>query len=75
MVPPIRPFQERASSASSFHASLFQAVDGVMSLALCQQVVFQAHLIRWLIRDGGGGGGGGGGGRDERVKARPRIPP
>ena len=28
-----------------------------------------------LIRDGGRGGGGGGGGGDERVKARPRIPP
>ena len=40
--PPEMPFQERSSSASSFHACLFQAIDGVMSLALCRQVVSQA---------------------------------
>ena len=33
--------RERAI-ASSFHASLLQAIDGVMSLALCPQVVSQA---------------------------------
>ena len=32
----------RSSSASSFHASLLQAIDGVMSLVLCPQVVSQA---------------------------------
>ena len=32
----------RSSSASSFHASLLQAISGVMSLALCPQVVSQA---------------------------------
>ena len=37
-----RPFKGRSSSASSFHASLLQAIDGVVSLALCPQVVFQA---------------------------------
>ena len=38
-----RPFNEdRLSSASSFHGSLLQAIDGVMSLALCPQVVSQA---------------------------------
>ena len=39
-------FQGRLSSASSFHTSLLQAIDGVMSLALCLQVVSQApqHL-------------------------------
>ena len=37
-----RPFQGRSSSASTFHASLLQAIDGVMSLALCPQVVSQA---------------------------------
>ena len=39
-------FQRRSSSASSFYASLLQAIDGVMSLALCPQVVSQApqHL-------------------------------
>ena len=37
-----RPFKWRSSSASSFHASLLQAIDGVMSLALCPQVVSQA---------------------------------
>ena len=35
-------FQGRSSSASSFHASLLQAIDGVMSLTLCPQVVSQA---------------------------------
>ena len=40
-------FQGRSSSASSLHASLLQAIDGVMSLALCQQVMSHApqHLI------------------------------
>ena len=37
------PFQGRSSSASSFHTSLRQAIDGEMSLALCTQVVSQAH--------------------------------
>ena len=37
-----RPFKGRSSSASSFHASLLQAIDGVMSLALYPQVVPQA---------------------------------
>ena len=43
---PLSSFQGRASSTSSFHASLFQAINGVMSLALCLQVVSQApqHL-------------------------------
>ena len=30
---PLSSFQGRSSSASSFHASLLQAIDGVMSLA------------------------------------------
>ena len=34
-------FQGRSSSSSSFHVSLLQAIDGVMSLALCPQVVSQ----------------------------------
>ena len=42
-----RPFKEdRLAEASleeaSFHASLLQAIDGVMSSALCPQVVSQA---------------------------------
>ena len=37
-----RLFKEGSSSASSSHASLLQAIDGVMSLALCPQVVSQA---------------------------------
>ena len=39
-------FQKRLSGASSFKASLLQAINGVMSLALCPQVVFHAsqHL-------------------------------
>ena len=39
---PLSSFQGRSSSASSFHASLLQAINGVMSLALCPQVVSQA---------------------------------
>ena len=39
---PLSSFQGRSSSASSFHATLLQPIDGVMSLALCPQVVFQA---------------------------------
>ena len=38
---PLSSFQGRSSSASSFHASLLQAID-VVSLALCPQVVSQA---------------------------------
>ena len=36
------PFQGRLPSSSSFYASLLQAVNGVMSLALCLQVMSQA---------------------------------
>ena len=39
---PLSSFQERSSSASSFHASLLQAISGVMSLVLCLQAVSQA---------------------------------
>ena len=39
---PLSSFQGRSSSASSFHASVLQEIDGVMLLALCPQVVFQA---------------------------------
>ena len=35
-------FQGRSSSTSSFHASLLQATDGVMPLALCPQVLSTA---------------------------------
>ena len=44
---PLSSFQGRSSSASSFHASLLQAIDDAMSLALCLQVVSQAsqHFI------------------------------
>ena len=39
---PLSSFQGRSSSASSFHASFLQAIDGVMCLALSPQVVSQA---------------------------------
>ena len=39
---PLSSFQGRSSSASSVHASLLQAIDDVMSLALCLPVVSQA---------------------------------
>ena len=38
---PVSSFQGRSSNASSFHASLLQAIDGVVSLALCIQVTAQ----------------------------------
>ena len=40
-------FQGRSSSASSFHASLLRAIGGMMSLALCLQVVSQASQHFW----------------------------
>ena len=39
---PLSSFQRRSSSTSSLHASLLQAIDGVMSLALCPQLLPQA---------------------------------
>ena len=39
---PLSSFQGRSCSASFFHASLFEATNGVMSLALCLWVVSQA---------------------------------
>ena len=39
---PFLSFEGRSSRASSFHASLLQAIDSVMSLALSPQVVSQA---------------------------------
>ena len=38
------PFQGRSSSASSFYASLLQVIDGVMSSALCPQVVSHTSI-------------------------------
>ena len=38
---PLSFFEGRSSNASSFHVSLLKAVDGVMSLALCSQIVSQ----------------------------------
>ena len=43
----VSSFEGRSSSASSFHASLLQAIDGVLSLALWPQVVSQAQQ-RWI---------------------------
>ena len=44
---PLLSFQGRSPSASSFHTFLLQAIDGVMSVALCPQVVSQTsqHFI------------------------------
>ena len=39
---PLSSFQGRSSSTFSFNASLLQVINGVMSLALCPQVVSQA---------------------------------
>ena len=38
---PFTSSKGRSLSASSFYAALLQAIDGVMSLALCPQVVSQ----------------------------------
>ena len=43
---PLLPCQRRLSRASSFHASLLQVINGVMSLALCPQVESQAQHFR-----------------------------
>ena len=43
---PFSSFQGRSFSASSFHASLLQAIDGVMSLALCPIYVFM-YPVYW----------------------------
>ena len=40
---PFSSFQGRSSRAMSFYASLLQAIDGVMSLALCPHVVSEAR--------------------------------
>ena len=47
---PLSSFQGRSSSASSFHASVLQAIGGVLSLALCPQVVSQAPCSKPLVR-------------------------
>jgi len=49
---PLSSFQGRSSSASSFNTSLLQAIDSVMSLALCPQLVSQAPLYFFSFRDG-----------------------
>ena len=41
MAGPFWSFQGRSSSASSFHASLLQAIDDVVTLALCSKLVSQ----------------------------------
>ena len=51
---PVLPlFKGRSSISSSFYASLLQAIDGVMSFALCPQLVSQqwrAWIAQWLER-------------------------
>ena len=53
---PLSPFQGRSSSASSFHASLLQKIDGLMSLALCPRfhrtvprewLFVELMIVRW----------------------------
>ena len=46
------PFEARSRTDSSFLASLLMATDGVMSMALCQQVVPQTaeHFSLWTTR-------------------------
>ena len=43
---PLSSFQGRPSSASSFHASLLQVIDGVMPLALCPQVSLMSEATQ-----------------------------
>ena len=47
---PLSSFQGRSSGVSSFNASLLQAVDGVVSLALCPQVVLKLLNTSDLLR-------------------------
>ena len=44
---PLSSFQRRSSSVSPFYASLLQATGGVMSLALCPQVVSEVQVVTW----------------------------
>ena len=44
---PLSSFQRRLPSASSFNTSLLRAISGVMSLALCSQIVPQASQHFW----------------------------
>ena len=43
---PFASFQGRLSSASSFNASFLQAIDGVMALASCPQVVSSSSTFQ-----------------------------
>ena len=47
---PLSSFQGRSTSVSSFHASLLQVIDGVMSLVLCLQVMSEASQHLDLLR-------------------------
>ena len=42
---PLSSLQGRSSSASSFHASLLQEIDGVMSVALCPIFVRVSRMV------------------------------
>ena len=44
---PLSSFQRRSSSVSPFYASFLQAIDGVMSLALCLQVESEVQVVTW----------------------------
>ena len=48
---PFSSYQGRSLSASSVYASLLQATDGVMSLAVYPQVVYQAPKYFIIFRD------------------------
>ena len=49
---PLLSFPGLWCSPSFFHASLLQAINGVMSLALCQKIVsgssFVSYLVQWI---------------------------
>ena len=54
---PRSSFEGRSSSTSSFHASLLQAIDGVKTLDLFEQVVSRApqHLTSYETQAAGDG--------------------
>ena len=49
---PLSSFKGRLSSAYSFHTSLLQAIEGVMSLALCPQVAAHNSKVKPNISGG-----------------------
>ena len=62
--------KKHAENPESTNINSTQGLGGPRFMVSVGPFCFTSTEARWLIRDEGSGGGG-----DERVKARPRIPP